>query len=414
DTAGAPLVGVNVRLTTILDTMLAVTNERGQFGFTDIIGPEFRLSFSMIGYKILDRTYANNFPASTMQLLPTVLPPQQTLLAEIVINRVQPIVLKEDTVQYNLDAYHIRQNSLLEEALKLLPNIQVRRDGKVIAHGKPISRVQVDSKNFFGGDVLTATRNLPAEFIQSIQVIDYYGDMANATGVKDTEPEKIFNIVLKEDSKRILFGQVTGGAGTEGRYIGSMGLNNFNDGQELSILGSFNNTNTSLFSYGAPSGAGTRERGNVDLTGMTDPVDGVNTTNSAGISYSDDLSDKVSVYGKYTFTNRKNHTIGHSLLTSHFDFYEIINQEERELLTDNINHLMAWDIEAQLDSRNYLKISPNFSYSTDNTSNHSKDTFKNRNIVSERVYDATDEVSTPNFDMDVLYSRMFNKPGRKF
>ena len=407
-------MGVNVRLTTIVDTMLVVSNEKGQFVFSDIIGPEFRLSFSMIGHKIVDRTYANNFPGSTMQLLPTVLPPQQTLLAEIVINRVQPIVLKEDTIQYNLDAYSIRQNSLLEEALKLLPNIQVRRDGKVIAHGKPISRVQVDSKNFFGGEVLTATRNLPAEFIQSIQVIDYYGDMANSTGVKDTEPEKILNIVLKEDSKRIMFGQVTGGGGTEDRYIGSVGLNNFNDGQEFSILGSFNNTNTSLFSYGAPSGAGTRERGNADLTGMVDPVDGVNTTNSAGISYSDDLSDKVSVYGKYTFTNRKNHTIGHSQLTSHFDFYEIINQEERELITDNINHLMAWDIEAQLDSRNYLKISPNLSYSTVNTSNHSNDTIKNRNIVSERLYDATDEVTTPNFDMDVLYSRMFKKPGRKF
>src|SRR5690606_19731085 len=221
------------------------------------------------------------------------------------------IVIKEDTIQYNFPAYNIRPNSLLEEALKLLPNVQVRRDGKVIAHGKSISRVQVDSKNFFGGEVLTATRNLPAEFIQSVQVIDYYRDMANTTGIKDTEPEKILNIVLKEGSKRILFGQVTGGGGTESRYIGSMGLNNFNDGQEFSVLGSFNNTNTSLFSYGAPSGGG--ERGNVDLTGMTDPVDGVNITNSGSISYSDDLSDKVSVYGKYTFTNRKNHTIGHSV-----------------------------------------------------------------------------------------------------
>lgn len=407
-------MGVNVRLTTILDTMLVVTDDRGQFRFTDIIGPEFRLSFSMIGYKILDRTYTANFSGRATQLLPTVLPPQRTLLTEIVINRVQPIVIKEDTIQYNLDAYNIRQNSLLEEALKLLPNVQVRRDGKVIAHGKPISRVQVDSKNFFGGEVLTATRNLPAEFIQSIQVIDYYGDMANTTGVKDTEPEKILNIVLKEDSKRILFGQVTGGGGTEDRYIGSMGLNNFNDGQEFSILGSFNNTNTSLFSYGAPTGGGARERGNVDLTGMTDPVDGVNITNSAGISYSDDLSDKVSVYGKYTFTNRKNHTIGHSVLTSHFDFYEIINQEEKELITDNINHLMAWDIETRLDDHNYLKISPTLSYSMVNTSNHSNDTIKNRNIVSERVYQATDEITTPNFDVDILYSRMFDKPGRKF
>jgi len=414
DTAGTPLVGVNVRLTSILDTVLAVTDGSGIFRFSGIIGPEFRLTFSMIGHKILDRSFSANFPGASMQLLPTVLPPQQTLLREIVINRVQPIVIKEDTVQYNLDAYHIRKNSLLEEALKQLPNIQVRRDGQVFAHGKPISRVQVDGKNFFGGEVLTATRNLPAEFIQSIQVIDYYGDMANTTGIKDTEPEKIFNIVLKEDKKRIRFGQVTGGGGTEERYIGSMGINNFNDGQEFSVLGSFNNTNTSLFSYGAPSGAGARERGNTDLTGMVDPVDGVNITNSAGVSYSDDISDKVSVYGKYTYTNRKNNTIGHSITQSYYDFFEIVTQNEKELNTDNINHLMTWDIEAQLDDRNYLKVSPNLSYSTVNSVNHSNDTIKRRNIMSERVYLAEEEMSTPNFDLDILYSRTFRRPGRKF
>lgn len=414
DTAGTPLAGVNVRLTSILDTSLTVSGNDGTFRFSNIIGPEFRLTYSMIGYKILERSYPATFPGAAMQLLPMVLPPQQTLLKEIVINRIQPIILKEDTVQYNMDAYHVRENSLLEEALKLLPNVQVRRDGTVIAHGKQISRVQVDSKNFFGGEVLTATRNLPAEFIQSIQVIDYYGDMANSTGIKDTEPEKILNIVLKEDKKRVLFGQVTGGGGTKERYIGSMGVNNYNDGQEFSVIGSFNNTNTSLFSYGAPTGAGVRDRGNADLTGMMDPVDGVNTTNSAGISYSDDISDKVSVYGKYTFTNRKNSTVGNSVLQSVFDSYTIVNQEAREVNTDNINHLMAWDIEAQLDAQNYLKISPNISYSTINSLHHSNDTIRNRGIVSERAYRAGEEMSSPNFDMDVLYSRNFHKPGRKF
>ncbi|MGK6351185.1 outer membrane beta-barrel protein [Parapedobacter sp. DT-150] len=417
DTAGTPLVGVNVRLTSILDTLLSVTNNKGAYHFSNIIGPEFRLTFSMIGHKILERSYPATFPGVTMQLLPTILPPQQTLLKEILINRVQPIVMKEDTIQYNMDAYQVRPNSLLEEALKLLPNVQVRRDGTVIAHGKQISRVQVDSKNFFGGEVLTATRNLPAEFIQSIQVIDYYGDMANSTGIKDSEPEKILNIVLKEDKKKVLFGQVTGGGGTVGRYIGSMGINNYNDGQEFSMLGSFNNTNTSLFSYGAPTGGGIRERGNVDLTGMTDPVDGVNTTNSAGVSYSDDVSEKVSVYGKYTFTNRRNRTVGNSVLESVFDGYNIVKQEEKVVETDNINHLMAWDIEAQLNPRNYLKISPSLSYSTVDGDHESNDTIKNsryRQMISERVYQAGEKMSSPNFDMDVLYSRAFDKPGRKF
>lgn len=416
DTAGASLSGVNVRLTTILDTALAITDSNGAYRFTDIIGPEFRLTFSMIGYKILEKSFPSDLPGPAVQLLPTVLPPQQTLLKEIVINRIQPIVIKEDTVQYNMDAFNVRQNSLLEEALKLLPNVQVRRDGTVIAHGKQISRVQVDSKNFFGGEVLTATRNLPAEFIQSVQVIDYYGDMANSTGIKDSEPEKILNIVLKEDKKRILFGQVTGGGGTVDRYIGSLGINNFNDGQEFSVLGSLNNTNTSLFSYGAPTGAGVRERGNSDLTGMMDPEDGVNTTNSVGVSYSDDVSDKVSVYGKYTFTNRKNRTLGNSELTSNLGTYSIVTQENKEINADNANHLMAWDIEAQLDARNYLKISPNVSYSSVASRHISNDTIRRgrEQTITERDYLANENISTPNFDMDVLYSRAFHKPGRKF
>lgn len=414
DTAGVPLEGVNVRLSSILDTVLVTTAQNGTFRFTNVIGPEFRLTFSMIGYQILDRSYQSTMLTPAMQLLPTVLRPQQTLLREVVINKVQPIVIKEDTVQYNMDAFNVRKNSLLEESLKLLPNVQVRRDGTVIAHGKQISRVQVDSKNFFGGEVLTATRNLPAEFIQSIQVIDYYGDMANRTGVKDTEPEKILNIVLKEDKKRILFGQVTGGGGTEDRYIGSMGVNNFNDGQEFSMVGSFNNTNTSLFSYGAPSGAGVRERSNTDLTGMMDPVDGVNTTNSAGISYSDDISDKVSVYGKYNYTNRKNYIQGTSLQETFFEFYSITNQVAKEVNTDNISHLMAWDVETQLDSRNYLKVSPNISYNTNSSLHQSIDSIRRGNIINERKYLADDKMSSPNFDMDVLYSRDFDKPGRKF
>lgn len=416
DTAGIPLSGVNVRLTTILDTALVITDARGAYRFKDIIGPEFRLTFSMIGYKILDKSYPSNFPGPQVQLLPTVLPPQQTLLKEIVINRVQPIVIKEDTVQYNMDAFNVRPNSLLEEALKLLPNVQVRRDGTVIAHGKQISRVQVDSKNFFGGEVLTATRNLPAEFIQSIQVIDDYGDMANSTGIKDSEPEKILNIVLKEDKKRIFFGQVTAGGGTVDRYIGSLGINNFNDGQEFSILGSLNNTNTSLFSYGAPTGAGVRDRGNSDLTGMVDPEDGVNTTNSVGVSYSDDVSDKVSIYGKYTFTNRKNRTLSNSELTSNLGAFSIVKLEDKEINTDNKNHLMAWDIEAQLDDRNYLKISPNISYSSIGSRHISNDTIRrgHAQVITDHDYLAEENVSTPNFDMDVLYSRAFHKPGRKF
>src|SRR5690606_7527820 len=80
DTSGGPLQGVNVRLSSILDTMLVTTSEKGAFKFSNIIGPDFRLTFSMIGYQILDKVYQPNKSSAIVQLLPKVLRPQQTLL----------------------------------------------------------------------------------------------------------------------------------------------------------------------------------------------------------------------------------------------------------------------------------------------------------------------------------------------
>jgi hypothetical protein len=44
--------------------------------------------------------------------------------------------------------------------------------------------VRVNGKDFFGGDVQTATRELPADIIDKVQVIDDYGDQAACRALK--------------------------------------------------------------------------------------------------------------------------------------------------------------------------------------------------------------------------------------
>lgn len=413
DTARQPLHGVSVRLTSMVDTLVTVSDERGKFSFSGVLSREFKLTFSMLGYRMFDRNYMVEANYNVLHILPVVIYPMRTLLDEVQISRIQPFFINGDTVQYNMEAYNFQRNTLLEGALKSLPNIQVLRDGTVIAFGKRVSRVQVDGKNFFGGDVLTATRNLHAEIIKSLQVIDYYGEVAEATGIKTGESEKILNIVLHEDKKKILFGQLTGGGGTRERYIGSAGINNFNDGQELSLVASTNNTNTSLFSYGSPSGVGNRERDGSDLTGMTDPLDGLNQINSVGMSFSDQMTENIGVYGKYSFIHRKNATISDLFLQSGFQNYLVENLEKKEAATNQRAHSMSWDLEADFGRGSYLKISPTLSYTTAENQINSIKTIRNRRVTTEGEYGTDGLFSTPNFGTDMIFVKSFSKPGRK-
>ena len=92
----------------------------------------------------------------------------------------------------------------------------------------------------------TATRELNADMVDKIQVIDDYGDQAAFTGVKDGDPSKTLNIELKKDKNKGYFGNVTAGAGTDNRYATALSINRFNNDQQLSLIGNWNNTNSSL------------------------------------------------------------------------------------------------------------------------------------------------------------------------
>src|SRR5690606_18659621 len=98
------------------------------------------------------------------------------------------------------------EGALVEDALKKLDGVEVDKDGNVTAQGENITRVRINGKDYFGGDVKTATQNLPANIVERIQVVDDYGDMANITGNRTGDPERILNIQLSPGMNKGDFG----------------------------------------------------------------------------------------------------------------------------------------------------------------------------------------------------------------
>ena len=414
DTSGMPLKGVNVRLTSLQDTLLTTTGDKGQFVFPKVAASEYRVTYSLLGYQIQDRLYTPSRWMGGFEYIVMKLIPQTTLLKEVNVYGIPPVQIKGDTVQYNAEAYQVREGALLESLMQEFPGVTVDRGGNVRSQGELITRVKVNGKEFFGGDVLTATRNLPADIVENVQVIDDYGEKAVFTGIKDTEPEKIVNITLKKDKDRGVFGQVTAGVGTNERYIGSLSANSFNADEQISFIGSANNTNASLYSFGDVSGAGSRDLSGMDLNTLIDSDDGINQVNSLGFNYRDDISERVSTYGGYVYTNRRNETEGVNNIYSVFQNNVISNRNQVNSTNINNMHKLNWVLESDVSDKTYIKVSPSITYNRGRGDAENLRKIKNREQSTDSEMQSALASNSPTLDVEIFLNHQFKKQGRNF
>ena len=239
----------------ITDTTYFFTNDKGAFLIDAIPASNFSLVFTHLGFQPIAKFFPIAKQEKVINVGQIILAQRAQLLTEVFI-QAAPIVIKEDTIEYRADAFKVKENAMTEDLLKKLPGITVDKDGNVTAQGKSVTKIRVNGKDFFGGDVKTATKEIPANMIDKVQVVDDYGDQANISGIKDGEPEKIINLQLKKDKNKGIFGRATIGGGTDGRYLASFNGNYFNNNQQISLFGNSNNTNQTLFNFGGGGNMG--------------------------------------------------------------------------------------------------------------------------------------------------------------
>lgn len=410
------------------DTLKTVSNEKGVFTFQRVSPKKVTLSISYIGYRNFTNSYDLSKSSGEFDINDIVLNPGDNMLQEITLesNKVQ---IKEDTVSYVVDSTMYRKNDNVEEVLKKLPGVQVDKDGTVTAQGKQVTKVKVNGKEFFGGDVTTATRELNADMVDRIQIIDDYGDQSAFTGIKDGDPSKTLNIQLKKDKNKGYFGTVTAGAGTEQRYLGSVSVNKFNNNQQISLIGNINNTNASTFNFGSFGGGavgsmiggmvrsfgiGRGGGGVASALGNFGVNDGIATTKSIGLNYRDEWGPKVSAYGSYSFSDRRTSTIKDITQQNIFQNSSNTNIQHSDDYTINDNHRFSFNVEYKIDSFNYLKFTPTFSYNETETDNITDFSFlgnsgtKNNDGSTRQNSRST----SPNLNGNLLYNHRFARRGR--
>lgn len=243
DTLSNPLISATVLLLDQDSVMLDFTSSEftGSFEFEDVEPGDYIVKATFLSYIPLAQNVdvqGEDIDLGTLQMTELA----EELMAVVIKAAKASIVMKGDTVEYDASTFKVPEGSSVEDLLRRLPGIEVKRDGEILAEGQDVDRVTVDGKSFFGSDPKAATKNLPAEGISKVQVFDTKTEQEEITGETGQSDTKTMNLELKEAFKSGGFGKVVAGVGTESTGELKGNYNKFNDKIQFSLVGVANNT----------------------------------------------------------------------------------------------------------------------------------------------------------------------------
>lgn len=409
-----PIDFASVAIKNLSDSSVAgVTNSLpdGTFEIKGLAPGSYRVSVAYLGLKTYNKVFVVTATAPAVRI--GDLPMEDTglnLKTVEIKGAVVPVVVKEDTVEYNAAAFKVRENAVVEDVLKKLPGVEVAKDGSIKAQGETVTRVRVDGKDFFGNDPLLATKNLPADMIDKIQVIDLLSEQAQFTGVDDGNREKIINITTKAGMKNGYFGNTTAGYGTDDRYDVNLNVNKFKDNQQFSVVGQINNVNKQ--SFGSGGGGGTRGGGGRGGSNSNAPQQGITTTDALGLNFADEYANGTKITASYFFNKtslfNEQSSYRQNLLGNQTTTFD----EDQSSTSDNLNHRFNFMLDTKIDSSTTIRIEPNISYSKTNSISNSKYVNNYVDNVTDGKQKYTTDGTTPTISNAILLRKKFLRRGR--
>jgi hypothetical protein len=447
DTTSAPLSFTSVFLLSPTDSTLidfSRADDNGKFYFKNLKKQDYLLKATFVGFFPLQELIKFEAGNLTLDLGNIRLKPIEKELFEVVIRTAKaPMEIRGDTIEYDARKFKVPPGSSVEDLLRKLPGFQLDAEGNIKAQGEEVKNVLVDGKRFFGDDPKVATKNLPSEAINKVQVFNDKSEQAKVTGVEDGKRVKTVNLELKEEFKKGGFGKGTVGAGTDDRVMAKLNYNKFDAKNQFAIVGFGNNINQTGLSnndyqdfrgsqsynwndnadFGFSSGGGFRiiyggddeDDESLEIPQSWGPGQGLSQNLAGGMNYNYDTK-KTKFSSNYFFNQTDqslNQAINSRFLLPNLNYNTADSSNFGNFIQ---NHRVSLRFEKELDSLNTLVayvngrvgLSGQDNFTFRNFSNNSSEIFRNQS--TNNSFDGTSH----NIVGSLIYRHKFMKKGRNF
>ena len=399
-------------------TNFTLTDAKGEAKLDEVPFGSYVFHVEMMGYKpfVRERYFRDRqVDMGTIRLQVD----EQFLEAAVVTGVGNPIVIKQDTIEFNASSFRVGANAMLKDLLLRMPGMEITEDGKVKFNGEEIDKLTVGGRTFFFGDQSTALNNLPAAVVDKIRVIDRESEQTRATGVQDGTTEKVLDVALKKEYEQGWFGNVGLKGGTtigdkEGDdvlrdnrgllYNGNVLVSAYSEKDQLTFIANAQNIDESTLAVVYIDEDGERQRmgqglstaAQIGVNANTSRIKNVETTVSANCKYSD--TDTGSRADRTTY------------------------QDDGDLnsTTENIGKAYANSLSANLEFQKengnvWFHIRPSFSLQNqDSSSSGESELFRSGTFVNSSENTSRSLSSRKNADLqaDITFRELWGKPGR--
>jgi hypothetical protein len=444
--AKQPIADATVSVVNSKDSSLAsfvLSSKQGGFEIKNLLPGDYKLIVSSKGLEEIRRTFSITVEKKLVDFGTLVMNKDYKMMEGVVITTESPIVVKNDTVQFNTSGFKTIPNATVEDLLKKIPGMEVDKEGNVKAQGEQVQRIIVDGKEFFGNDPKLATKNLTADMVESVQVFDDMSEQSKFTKIDDGSRSKTINIKLKKDRNKGYFTRALAGAGSNDRFEGNLSFNNFNGNKRFSVLFNTNNINKQGFSFndiistmggfsGFGGGGGGFGGGGMQIVtmgrtgggggfgggGFGGQNTGIIRSLSSGLNFNNEWAGKAKFTGSYFFSDSRPVQEQNTLRQTFFvnDSTAFQNRTSR---SDNLNQNHRFNVrfEYQFDSLTSILYTPQLTLQhSDNLSYDSSLTTSQtptRSYTAIRTNSQNSNVRDGmNFNNNILFRRKFKKIGR--
>lgn len=433
DTTGKqPLSFATVAVFHAKDTVLIsyrLSDPAGSFKVPGIpVGDSFRVIITHAGSAAYRHTFKLSADKQDLDLGVLKLQPDARTMEEVlVVAERPPVVVRRDTIEFNAEAFKTLPSALVEDLLRKLPGVDVDEAGNITVNGRKVNRLYVDGKEFFGSDPKMATKNLPANIIDKIQVTDDKDQLAQNPDIAPGQVGQVINLKLKKAIKKGWFGKAYAGAGTDERYEAGAIANLFRDTLQVSLLGYTNNLNRPGFGFSDINNIGGFNRSGINsmmvmsdggfaLNGVSfgGTGRGIQLSKGGGININNQFGKKLTVNLQY-FYGEINSNVRQ--LANRKQFFGDTVMVTRDLNTDNstnYTHKIGGSLKWKIDSLSTLEYRPSLNFvklrGRNDINSETSDNYQpllNKSVNQQRTYNNGVE-----FGQSIFYRKNFRKKGR--